>query len=137
MKIGSDQIRTEMNRASKSSIKSINDDDDEIYGIVSYMPPEILQEYTTASDIYSFGMIMWELIKGRMPFWDQKYDVELTINICKGFRPPIITNAPKGYIELMKECWNTDPNKRPTANYISDIFDNEIEISKSSDIRPI
>src|SRR6266540_2224219 len=132
---------------SKSSIKSTNDDDNEIYGILSYMAPEILQgkEYTTASDIYSFGMIMWELMTGRMPFWDQKYDVELIIKICKDFRPPIVTNAPIGYVELMQECWNSDPNKRPTANYLSDIFDekiipnynNEIEISKSSEIGPI
>ncbi len=132
---------------SKSSIKSTNDGDNEIYGIISYMAPEILQgkKYTTASDIYSFGIIMWELMTGRMPFWDQKYDLELIIKICKGFRPPIITNSPKGYIELMQECWNSDPNKRPKTNYISDIFDekiipnynNQIEISKSSNIGPI
>ena len=55
---------------SKSSIKSTNDDDNEIYGILSYMAPEILQgkEYTTASDIYSFGMIMWELMTGECHF---------------------------------------------------------------------
>src|SRR6266498_4489173 len=129
------------------SKSSIDNDDNEIYGVISYVAPEILQgkEYTTASNIYSFGMIMWELMTGRMPFCDQKYDIELTINICKGFRPPVISNAPKGYIELMQECWNSDPNKRPTANYISDIFDekiipnynNEIEIVKSSDIGSI
>ena len=47
---------------SKSSISSIDNDDDEIYGVISYMAPEILRrkEYTVASDIYSFGMIMWE-----------------------------------------------------------------------------
>src|SRR6266542_284878 len=52
---------------SKSSIESTNDDN-EIYGVISYVAPEILQKkgYTTASDIYSFGMIMWELMTGRM-----------------------------------------------------------------------
>src|SRR3990170_8207793 len=65
------------------SKSSIDDDDNEIYGIISYMAPEILQgkQYTTASDIYSFGMIMWELMTGRTPFWDQKYDIELIIKI--------------------------------------------------------
>ena len=43
---------------SKSSIVSTGDD--EIYGVVPYVAPEIFQgkKYTTASDIYSFGMIM-------------------------------------------------------------------------------
>src|SRR6266511_2126763 len=52
------------------SKSSIDNDDYEIYGVISYMAPEILRRkgYTTASDIYSFGMIIWELITGRIPF---------------------------------------------------------------------
>src|ERR1044071_9327538 len=63
------------------SKSSIDNNDDEIYGVISYMAPEILQgnEYTKASDIYSFGMIMWELITGRKPFWDQNNEIELMI----------------------------------------------------------
>src|SRR6266498_1679704 len=132
---------------SKSSIKSTNDDDNEIYGIISYMAPEILQEkeYTIASDIYSFSMIMWELMTGRMPFWDQDNDIELIIKICKNFRPPIIKNTPKGYNELMQECWDSDPNKRPTTfdiiGKLTDIdkveVENQTEITKSSNIGPI
>ncbi|PKY34581.1 hypothetical protein RhiirB3_454429, partial [Rhizophagus irregularis] len=62
-------------------------------------------------------------------------------------RPPIVTNAPEGYVELMKECWNSDPNKRPTANDLSNIFSgkldyfselrNQTNIIKSPDIGPI
>src|ERR1044071_5391294 len=68
------------------SKSSIDNNDDEIYGVISYMAPEILQgkKYTTNSDIYSFGMIMWEFITGRIPFWDfwdQSNDVGLTYNI--------------------------------------------------------
>ncbi len=131
---------------SKSSIESV-DNDDKIYGIIPYIAPEILQrqKYTTASDIYSFSMIMWELITGRMPFWDQNQDTDLIIKICDGLRPPIITNAPEGYIKLMQECWDSDPNKRPTSSDINDIFHKEIipnyngkiVIIKSLDIGPI
>src|ERR1043165_75435 len=80
--------------------KSLTDNgNDGIYGVIPYMAPEILRgkEYTKSSDIYGFGMIMWELITGRIPFWDQSNDIELIIKICKNFRPPIINDAPKGY----------------------------------------
>src|SRR5436305_238515 len=132
------------------SKSAIIDDNDEIYGIIPYVAPEIFQgqKYTKASDIYSFGMIMWELMTGRRPFWDQNHNTELIIEICDGIRPPIVSNAPKGYIELMQACWHSDPNKRPTANgmirKIMTIINNEFEnrnnptkIIKSPDIGPV
>ncbi|GBC08781.1 hypothetical protein RclHR1_08380002 [Rhizophagus clarus] len=59
---------------SKSSMESANDN--ERYGIIPYMAPEILKGkcYTTLSDIYSFGMIMWELMTGSLPFEDRTQD---------------------------------------------------------------
>ncbi|GES90017.1 kinase-like domain-containing protein [Rhizophagus clarus] len=129
---------------SKSATESTNDNNNETYGIIPYMAPEIFkgQKYTKASDIYSLGMIMWELMTGRRPFWDRNHDIELIIEICDGLRPPIVTNAPKGYIELMKECWHEDPNKRPVAIDIYDRIDimrygTNPEIIKSSDIGPV
>jgi serine/threonine protein kinase len=126
--------------------------ENEIYGVVPYVASEIFRgrKYTKASDIYSFGMIMWELMTGRKPFWDKSHDTKLIVEICDGLRPPIVANAPEGYIELMKECWNSDPNKRPTANNllsrIKSMLDNEnkniyhknpTKIIKSPDIGPV
>ncbi|POG73324.1 kinase-like domain-containing protein [Rhizophagus irregularis DAOM 181602=DAOM 197198] len=126
---------------SKSATEST--DSIENYGIIPYMAPEIFQgqKYTEASDIYSFGMIMWEFMTGRRPFWNRVHDAELIIEICDGLRPPIVTNAPEGYIELMKDCWNSDPNKRPEAtdiyNRINRINGYNCEIKKSSEIGPV
>ncbi|RIA86621.1 hypothetical protein C1645_878573 [Glomus cerebriforme] len=89
---------------------------------------------------------MWELMTGRRPFWDRNHDTELIIEICDGLRPPIVTNAPKGYINLMKECWHSDPEKRPTATVAGDIMLrnhliegslNPTKIIPSSDIGPV
>ena len=131
---------------SKSSIAS-TDDDNEVYGVIPYVAPEIFQgkKYTVASDIYSFGMVMWEFMTGRRPFWNRIHDTELIIEICDGLRPPIVTNAPKGYIKLLQECWDSDPYKRPSAvdigkklNGMYDVeFYNPTKIVKSPDIGPI
>ncbi|GBB98852.1 hypothetical protein RclHR1_03340013 [Rhizophagus clarus] len=124
-----------------------NDDNNEIHGIIPFIAPEVLQgkKYTRASDIYSYGMIMWEIMVGRRPFWDRKHNTELIIDTCNGLRPPIVTNAPEGYIDLMKECWHDDPEKRPTANEILEKINrvyaneckNETKIIESSDIGPV
>jgi serine/threonine protein kinase len=133
---------------SKSATESANNCD-EIYGIIPYMAPEILQgqQYTKASDIYGFGMIMWEFMTGRRPFWDRDHDTVLIIKICDGLRPPIVTNAPEGYVELMKECWLSDPKKRPIATVIFEKIDkiyekeenynNRTKIIRSSETGPM
>ncbi|GES96416.1 kinase-like domain-containing protein [Rhizophagus clarus] len=56
--------------------------------------------------------------KGRRPFLDRNHDTVLIIDICDGLRPQIITNSPEGYIKLIKECWHSDPKKRPTTDKI-------------------
>jgi serine/threonine protein kinase len=131
---------------SKSATECTNNNN-ENYGIIPYMAPEIFlgHNYTESSDIYSFGMIMWEFMTGRRPFWDRNHDIKLIYDICDGLRPPIVTNAPEGYIELMKECWHSDPGKRPTArNLVNEIWkmynaekEKPTKIIESSDIGPV
>ncbi|POG73394.1 kinase-like domain-containing protein [Rhizophagus irregularis DAOM 181602=DAOM 197198] len=72
------------------------------------MAPEVLRgkPYTKAADIYSFGIIMWEL----------------TSDICKGLRPKIVESTLPIYERLMKRCLNSDPNKRPTADELVEIL---------------
>ncbi|RHZ48666.1 hypothetical protein Glove_543g32 [Diversispora epigaea] len=88
-----------------------------IYGNLPYIAPEVLcgEIYTTKSDIYSMGILMWEVITGETPFDDYEHDLELTLDIVKGCRPTIYEYIPRGYAILMKQCWNADPGNRPVA----------------------
>ncbi|RGB27950.1 kinase-like domain-containing protein [Rhizophagus diaphanus] len=92
----------------------------DIYGVVPFMAPEVLRgnPYTPASDIYSFSMIMWEFTSGIPPFNNRAHDLQLCLSICEGERPEIINNTPQCYVNLMKQCWDENPLKRPSSEEV-------------------
>ena len=96
----------------------------DIFGVLPYMAPEVLRgkPYTKAADIYSFGIIMWEMTSAVPAFHNIPHDLNLSLNICRGIRPEIIEGTMPEYVELMKSCWDNDPEKRPTANELKQIF---------------
>ncbi|RHZ59664.1 hypothetical protein Glove_362g71 [Diversispora epigaea] len=100
-----------------------------IYGNLPYIAPEVIcgEIYTTKSDIYSMGMLMWEIITGETPFDDYEHDSELTLDIVKGCRPKIYEYIPHEYITLMKQCWDANPNNRPDAYTIWEKMDSLIK----------
>ncbi|RHZ73755.1 hypothetical protein Glove_229g55 [Diversispora epigaea] len=88
-----------------------------IYGNLPYIAPEVHcgEIYTKKSDIYSMGIIMWEVITGETPFDDREHDLDLTLDIVKGCRPKNYEYIPREYATLMKRCWDADPENRPHA----------------------
>ena len=100
------------------------DNPNKIFGVIPYLAPEVLSKkpYTKESDIYSFGMIMWEFTTGKKPFHDRSHNHCLILDILKGERPQITDDTPEFYTELMKKCWDHNPENRPTAKEIEDCF---------------
>ena len=86
-----------------------------IYGNLPYVAPEVIagREYTFASDIYSIGMLMWEISSCQPPFIEYEHNYDLAMNIVNGMRPKITPGIPSEYENLMKQCWDADPLKRP------------------------
>ncbi|CAI2182505.1 8160_t:CDS:2 [Funneliformis geosporum] len=97
----------------------------DIKGVLPYVAPEILHRkpHTKSSDIYSFSIIMWEFTSSRPPFFEMMYDYVLAHKICGGLRPPIIKGTPECYAQLMKQCWDADPTKRPTAQILTEALE--------------
>ncbi|RIB25716.1 kinase-like domain-containing protein [Gigaspora rosea] len=96
-----------------------------IYGVLPYIAPEVLNgnQYTTASDVYSFGMIMWEILYGRSVSYNQKLTkLQLQFQICDGLRPFNNKKAPRSYVNLMKECWNKETEKRPSVKKLCEVL---------------
>ncbi|CAB5368973.1 unnamed protein product [Rhizophagus irregularis] len=101
-------------------------DKNNVYGVMPYVAPEVLsgKPYTQAADIYSFGMIMYFIMTGRHPFANHAHNEVLAFNIINGLRPEIHEfEEPKCYIDLMKKCWDSNPENRPNLTEIADLAD--------------
>ncbi|RIA86970.1 kinase-like domain-containing protein [Glomus cerebriforme] len=98
--------------------KSLNS----IYGNLPYIAPEVIsgKKCTFASDIYSIAMLMWEIASGQPPFAHFNHDYDLAMNIVNGIRPKLVSGIPLEYKELMEQCWDADPEKRPDIGAVLD-----------------
>ncbi|CAI2170438.1 5133_t:CDS:2 [Funneliformis geosporum] len=85
-----------------------------IYKNLPYIAPEVIngKGYTFKSDIYSIGMLMWEISSGQPPFASYVHDYDLVMKIMNGMRPQIVQGTPTEIRNLMVKCWDADPLKR-------------------------
>ncbi|KAL4539361.1 hypothetical protein Ndes2437B_g02258 [Nannochloris sp. 'desiccata'] len=90
------------------------------YGTVSHMPPELLAEgvLSLATDMYSFGVILWEMYTGVRAWCGQRQE-QIVDAVChgRGLRslPENDEHAPEALKSLVKRCLDSDRKKRPTA----------------------
>lgn len=94
-----------------------------IYGVLPYIAPEVLrgQPYTQAADIYSFGMVTYEIFTGLPPFYDMAHGEQLASKICQGLRPSLDVKLPQSIKSLVTNCWSSDSLTRPTISKVIEI----------------
>lgn len=96
-----------------------------------WMAPEMHQKDVISSpalDVYSFGMVMFELLTRQIPFYFDGLSStgQVIVAISRGDRPkipseeecPSVKDCPTNYVELMQDCWDQDPAKRPRGKNI-------------------
>jgi hypothetical protein len=74
------------------------------------------QPYNTAADVYSFGVIMYELMTLKDFFGDERFFSRIEARVLKGERPsvPEGPDVPKDYVSLLTSCWADDAHERPS-----------------------
>ncbi|RHZ74118.1 hypothetical protein Glove_227g162 [Diversispora epigaea] len=87
-----------------------------IFGVLPYIAPEVLsgEEYTKAADVYSYGIIAYEIVTGFPPYPDIPHDKDLAMKICNGLRPKIPFHTPKLITRIIMRCWDARVTNRPT-----------------------
>ncbi|RHZ87079.1 hypothetical protein Glove_40g56 [Diversispora epigaea] len=93
-----------------------------IFGVLPYIAPEVLsgEEYTKAADVYSYGIIAYEIVTGFPPYPDIPHDNDLAMKICNGLRPKIPFHIPKLITRMIMRCWDTRVTYRPTFEELKD-----------------
>lgn len=87
---------------------------------VRWMAPESLRDnlYTTASDVWSYGIVVWEIVTfSASPYQGQSND-EVIKNVMKGTTMSRPDNCPDKLYYIMQKCWKKIDKERPTFNEI-------------------
>ncbi|GES88045.1 kinase-like domain-containing protein [Rhizophagus clarus] len=70
------------------------------------------------SDVYSIGILLWEISSGHPPFESERHDFGLILEILEGRREEPVSETPKDYINIYTDCWNGKPDDRPTIREV-------------------
>ena len=109
-----------------------------LQGTPAYLAPEVHEnyEYSKSSDVYSFSLIIYEMMTGEKPYYnltspkkikkcitmklnkEEEEDDDLKDIMDKAGRPFFNTPIPKAYQKLIERCWSPDPKSRPTFEEI-------------------
>lgn len=97
-------------------------------GTLQWVAPEVLREerYSEKADIYSFAILVWELVARRVPYVGLNSLMVARAVAFKGLRPDIPDHCPEVLSSMMKMCWADDSAVRPSFDEIMSIIDNDI-----------
>jgi len=97
---------------------------------VRWTAPEALKygKFSIKSDVWSYGVVVWEIFTfGEQPYTGQtNHEVVKALNAGERLEKP--EKCPDDIDNLMKQCWNIDPIKRPSFSQINVILKNSIHI---------
>eukprot|EP00747_Dinoflagellata_sp_TGD_P135356 gnl/TRDRNA2_/TRDRNA2_175453_c0_seq1.p1 gnl/TRDRNA2_/TRDRNA2_175453_c0~~gnl/TRDRNA2_/TRDRNA2_175453_c0_seq1.p1 ORF type:complete len:336 (-),score=40.28 gnl/TRDRNA2_/TRDRNA2_175453_c0_seq1:282-1289(-) len=90
-------------------------------GTIRYMAPEVSNSgaYGLPADIFSCGMLLYEVLTGKVPFAHKRNPAHIHYAICHGRRPSLRCLEDDGikqyFADIVDECWNHDPAERLTT----------------------
>lgn len=97
-----------------------------------YMAPEVAleEEYDESVDIFSFGMLLWEMCAAEKPYFGYSANKHMQRVVLGNERPKMDSNHtqfwPPALQNLMKKCWSRDPSQRPNFTDIIDVLEHNV-----------
>ncbi|PKK66739.1 kinase-like protein [Rhizophagus irregularis] len=92
------------------------------HGMLEYIDPQFFKDKkykkNKESDIYSLGVLLWEITSGHIPFSECSKDILFRDYIKGGGREEPIKGTPTEYQKLYQECWSDEPKSRPNIEKV-------------------
>ncbi|XP_057491203.1 serine/threonine-protein kinase STY13-like [Actinidia eriantha] len=106
-------------------------------GTLGYMAPEVLNgnPYNRKCDVYSFGICLWEIYCCDMPYPDLSFSEVTAAVVRQNLRPEIPRCCPSSFANVMKRCWDANPDKRPEMGEVVSMLE-AIDTSKGGGMIP-
>ncbi|KAL3745840.1 hypothetical protein ACJRO7_014875 [Eucalyptus globulus] len=103
-------------------------------GTYRWMAPEMIKRksYGRKVDVYSFGLILWEMVAGVIPYEDMTPIQAAFAVVNKNLRPVIPKDCPPALHDLIEQCWSLQPEKRPEFRQIVRVLE-QFEASLARD----
>jgi len=108
-------------------------------GTPVYIAPEVFHSevYDSKADIYSFGIMLWEMWYGRQAFAEVRGPMTALFSLVdEGYQPGDVKGGkkpPARWKKLMSQCWDRNPDQRPSAEFCNQ----EITILSQAVVRPL
>lgn len=95
--------------------------------------PEVIrgEKYSERADVYSFGIIMWQVLTRREPYAGRNF-MGVSLDVLEGRRPQIPHDVPTEFKKMMKRCWHASPEKRPSMEEVVAFLDSLHDGNSSS-----
>lgn len=106
-------------------------------GTLGYMAPEVLdgKPYNRKCDVYSFGICLWETYCCDLPYSDLSFAEVSHAVVRQNLRPEIPRCCPSSLANIMKRCWDANPEKRPEMDEVVRLLE-AIDTSKGGGMIP-
>lgn len=103
-------------------------------GTYRWMAPEMIKHksYGRKVDVYSFGLILWEMATGTIPYEEMNPVQAAFAVVNKNLRPAIPGDCPPAMGALIEQCWSLQPDKRPEFWHVVKVLE-QFETSLACD----